>query len=158
MAEPFTKAGKWYSAFRDRRGRWRYLVLKATTKTEARRQNAELELREDRIRKGLERAPVENVDATFGDLLNWWMDHRLRKTRAYLRCAGTVRRHLLSSRLARFAPEEVTPGKVDDLLCEKEGEISASSVNHLRAYIRTAFNAAPAQLSGSTVRTRSPAT
>ena len=144
MAEPFTKAGKWYSAFKDRYGRWRYLVLKATTKTDARRQNAEFELREDRIRKGLERAPLENIDATFGDLLTWWMDHRLRRTRSYLRCAGTVRRHLLSSKLAGFAPADVTPGKVDDLLCAKEDEMSASTVNHLRAYIRTAFNAARA--------------
>jgi hypothetical protein len=120
MAEPFTKAGKWYSAFKDRHGRWRYLVLKAATKTEARRQNAELELREDRIRRGIESAPLENVDETFGDLLTWWMEHRLRRTRAYRQCAGTVRRHLLASKLARLAPAEITPGKVEDFLSAKE--------------------------------------
>ncbi len=142
MAEPFVKADKWYSAFKDRQGRWRYLVLQASTKTEARRLNAELQLREDRIRRGLETAPVENLDATFGDLIEWWMDARLRKTRSYSRCAGTVRRHLLGAPLAKLPPAEVTPGKVDDFLAEKEGEISASSVNHLRAYIRRAINAA----------------
>jgi integrase len=36
----------------------------------------------------------------------------------------------------------VTPGKVDDFLSAKGDEVSASTVNHLRAYIRTAFNAA----------------
>ena len=142
MAEPFEKAGKWYSAFKDRHGRWRYLVLDAATKTEARRQNAELQLREGRIRKGLESAPVENTDETFGDLLIWWMEHRLRRTRAYRQCAGTVRRHLVASKLAELAPAEVTPGKVTDFLSAKEDEVSASTVNHLRAYIRTAFNAA----------------
>jgi integrase len=39
-------------------------------------------------------------------------------------------------------PGEVTPGKVEDFLSAKEDEVSASTVNHLRAYIRTAFNAA----------------
>jgi integrase len=142
MAEPFTKAGKWYSAFKDRNGRWRYLVLNATSKSDARLQNAELQVREGKIRRGIEPAPREDADATFGDLMNWWLDHRLCKTRSYRQCAGTVRRHILGSRLAKLAPAEITPGKVDDFLSMKEGEISAASVNHLRAYIRRAINAA----------------
>jgi integrase len=143
MAEPFLKSGKWYTAYKDRRGRWRYEVLKAvTTKGEARRQNAELQLREERIRKGIEPAPLENADETFGDLLEWWIERRLSRTRAYYQCAGTVRKHIITSRLARLPPSQVTPAKVDDFLAEKEDELSASSVNHLRAYIRAAVNAA----------------
>ncbi|HXU63085.1 MAG TPA: hypothetical protein VN962_15370 [Polyangia bacterium] len=143
MAEPYLKEGKWYSAYKDRHGRWRYGVLKAvTTKADARRQNAELQLREDRIRKGIEPAPLENADETFGDLLNWWIERRLRRTRAYHQCAGTVRKHIISSRLALLPPSQVTTAKVDDFLSEKEDELSASSVNHLRAYIRAAVNAA----------------
>jgi integrase len=143
MAEPFLKHGRWYSAYKDRQGRWRYTVLKSVTaKGEARRQNAELQLREDRIRRGIDPAPLENVDETFGDLLTWWLERHLRRTRAYHQCAGTVRKHIISSRLAGLPPSQVTPAKVDDFLAKKEDELSACSVNHLRAYIRAAINAA----------------
>ncbi len=144
MAEPFEKRGKWWSAFKDRHGRWRYLPLKARTRTEARRLNNELQVREDRIREGLDVPKQENLDATFGDLVTWWLENRLRKTRAYDRCVGTVRKHILEDKVARLAPGEVTPGRVDNFLSDKENEVSASTVNHLRAYIRRAFNAARA--------------
>jgi integrase len=142
MAEPFKKNGKWYSSFKDRRGEWRYLVLQARSKAEARVQNAELALREERIARGLDQAPQENADATFAELLTWWLEKRLQRTRAYSRCAGTVRRHIMSAPLAKLPPTQVTPGRVDDFLTEKESELSQASVNHLRAYIRRAINAA----------------
>jgi len=120
MAEPFEKAGKWYSAFKDRHGRWRNLALQASTKSEARRLNVELHLREERIRLGIDPAPLVNDDATFGDLLTWWLEHRLRKTRGYERCAGTVRRHLIASKLAQLKPADITPGKVENFLSDKK--------------------------------------
>jgi hypothetical protein len=121
MAEPFLKAGRWYSAFKDRHGRWRYLVLNAKTKAEAKRLNAEME--EARIRQGLDQPALVNGDETFGDLVEWWIAERLAQTRAYKRCAGTVRRHILASSLAKLAPAELTPGKVDNFLYSKADEI-----------------------------------
>jgi integrase len=142
MAEPFKKRDRWWSAFKDRDGKWRYLPLSATTKADARRLNMELQVREDRIREGLDVPKPVNIDKTVGDLLDWWLEHRLKKTRSFTRCAGTVRKHVLSHPIARLAPAELTPGRVDDFLCAQELEFSASTVNHLRAYIRSAFNAA----------------
>ena len=142
MAEPFKKRDRWWSAFKDRTGKWRYLPLTAKTKTEARRLNMELQIREDRIREGLDVPQAVNVDKTVGALLEWWLEHRLKKTRSFSRCAGTVRKHLLAHPIAKLAPSELSPGRVDDFLSEAEFKYSASTVNHLRAYIRSAFNAA----------------
>ena len=142
MAEPYLKEGKWYSAYKDRHGRWRNALLKAvTTKADARRQNSELQLREDRIRKGIEPAPLENADETFGDLLNWWIERRLRRsalsTSALGRSGSTLSAH--ASRACRRRrsrpPRSMTS-------CREGRRLSASSVNHLRAYIRAAINAA----------------
>ncbi len=142
MAEPFKKRDRWWSAFKDRDGKWRYLPLTAKTKAEARLLNMELQIRENRIREGLDVPRPVNVDQTVGSLLEWWLEYRLRKTRSFDRCAGTVRKHILAHRIAKLPPQELTPGRVDDFLSEKELKLSASTVNHLRAYLRSAFNAA----------------
>ena len=110
----------------------------------AKRLNAEIEVQEARIRQGLDQPALVNGDETFGDLVEWWIAERLAQTRAYKRCAGTVRRHILASPLAKLAPAELTPGKVDNFLYSKADEVGPATVNHLRAYIRRAVNAARA--------------
>jgi integrase len=142
MAVPFQKAGKWYSRFRDRHGRWRSVVMAATTKAQAVLQNSELQVREDRIRLGLDEEPKVNADQTFAEMIEWWIENRLRDTRSASRCEGTVRRHLLESHLAGLPPAAVTPGKVDDFLHTMGRSFSPATVNHLRAYIRRIFNSA----------------
>ena len=142
MADPFLKAGKWYSRFRDRHGRWRSAVMASTTKAQAVLQNSELQVREDRIRLGLDEEPRIDADATFAAMIEWWIENRLRDTRSASRCEGTVRRHILESHLAGLPPKAVTPGKVDDFLHTKGRTFGPATVNHLRAYIRRIFNSA----------------
>ena len=68
----------------------------------------------------------------------------------HLQCSGTVRRHLLTSRLASLAPAEITPGKVENFLSTKEDEISASSVDTTCARTSGPPSMPPARPNGST--------
>ena len=142
MAQPFIKAGKWYARFRDRYSAWHNTLIPARTKSEARRLNDELQIQEDRIRLGLDAPPQKNTDTTFASMVQWWLENRLAQTAAFSRCGGTVRRHLLEGSLAKLPPEAISPGKVAEFLSSKVGQASPSTINHLRAYIRTIFNAA----------------
>ena len=56
MASPYLKDGKWYLRWKDDSGLWRGMVSTARTKAEARRLQAELERRAERVRLGVEAA------------------------------------------------------------------------------------------------------
>jgi len=60
MASVYSRGEKWYIRFRDNRGRWRSKVCGAASKTEAKRMAAELGMRHERQRMGLEALPAED--------------------------------------------------------------------------------------------------
>lgn len=152
MADPTFREGAWLYRFKDRTGRWCSPRMKGvTSKGEAKRLNAEKQRLEDRIRQGLEKPPDENADPTFGALLDWWLERRMKGTASYKRNAGSLRKHLIAWTpppgrpdldLARLRPAEVTPGLVTDYLTHKKGELAPATLNNLRAWIRAAVNAA----------------
>jgi integrase len=142
MADPYFKKGKWYLRYKDAGGRWRDCVSKARTKTEAKRLAAELEQREERVRRGLEVPLPTNGGGSLDELLEWWMREYLSRSASYKRCLGTIRKHLIGSDLGRLMLVEVTAGRVEQFLQAKSDEVGPQTLNHLRGYISRAFSCA----------------
>jgi excisionase family DNA binding protein len=157
------------------------------TEREARRRNGEIQAHQDLIRRGLAPAPLVNADDTLSDLIEWWLTSRV-KADSQKRQGPTLRKHIVdwapeaplhqadcdycrenraeavAVAIGRMAPGAVTSGKVDGFLHAKEKEgLAPGSLNHLRSWIRTAYNAAiraerfhgknPVTREGVTVRT-----
>ena len=141
MAEPFRKNERWYLRYKDAHGRWRQQPSDAQTKTEARRLAGELQRREERIRLGIEEAPPEDGGGTVDALLEWWIDAYLSKSPGYSRAVGTIRKHLIGSKLGRLRLVELTPGKIEAFLQAKVDLCAPQTLNHLRGYLSRAFNA-----------------
>jgi integrase len=142
MAEPFRKNNRWYLRFKDAHGRWRQIPSDAESKTEARRLAVELRRRHERARLGIEEAPPEDGGGTVDELLAWWVDAYLAKSPGFSRAVGTVRKHLIGSKLGGLTLVELTPGRIESFLQEKVGGYSPQTLNHIRAYLGRAFSAA----------------
>jgi integrase len=141
MAEPFMYRGRWHLRINTHDRGWVNLPISARSKTEAKRFGVELQLKEERIRQGLETPPQKNSDETFGEMVQRWIDAYLANSRSYSRSLGTVRR-LLRSELAPLTPGQVTPGKVLSFLNGQQSQVGPRTVNHLRMFIRRIFTAA----------------
>jgi integrase len=142
MAEPFRKNDRWYLRYKDAHGRWRQQPSEALTKTEARRLANELQRREERIRLGIEDAPPDDGGGTVDGLLDWWIETYLAKSPGYGRAVGTIRKHLIGSKLGRLRLVELTAGKIEAFLQAKADACAPQTLNHLRGYLSRAFNAA----------------
>ena len=141
MASVYLKRDTWYLQVIDAGGRRRCIASTAGTKTEAKRLAIEMERRFERQRLGLEPAPSAEGLRTVDDLLEWWIENFLRNSPSYASTIATIRKHLVGSKeVGRLDLEDVSPGKIDFFLTKKERELSAQSVNHLRGFLRRAFN------------------
>ncbi len=130
MASVYKKGGRWWLRFKGADGRWRGAPAKAKTKPAARLEALERERLARQQREGL--APSDdNRRRTFGELMNLWHERygsRLRSQTIKL----SVEKHLrpvLGNLLLGGAAAALPP-----LLNSKIGELSPSSLNHLRAY------------------------
>jgi integrase len=141
VASVYLKRGTWYLSFRDATGRWRTKASKAKTKTEARRLAEDLERRNERQAQGLELPELPDGGGTIDELMEWWIEKFLRKAGSDTG-ESSIRKHIIGSGLGKLRLAEVTPGKVDLFLSEKEAGLSPRSVNHLRGYLSRAFTMA----------------
>lgn len=141
MASVYLKRGTWYLRVRDANGRWLSKASGAKTKTEARRLADGLERRAERQAHGLEPRDVPDGGGTVDALMEWWIEKFLRKA-GLDTGESSIRKHIIGSPLGSLRLIEVTPGKVDLFLSEKEGGLSPRSVNHLRGYLSRAFTMA----------------
>jgi integrase len=141
VASVYLKRGTWYLSFRDANGRWRVKASIAKTKTEARRLADEIERTFDRQARGLEPAELPDGGGTIDGLMEWWLEKFLRKAGSDTG-ESSIRKHIIGSALGKVRLVEVTPGKVDLFLSEKEDGLSPRSVNHLRGYLSRAFTMA----------------
>ncbi len=92
MAEPFRFRDKWYLRINFHDRGWANVPTAARNKSEAKRLGIELQLKEDRIRHGLDAPPQQNCDEIFGEMVQWWIDADLAKSRSYLLlCAASIR-------------------------------------------------------------------
>jgi len=143
MASVYQRSERWYLRVRDADGVWRSLLSKAQTKTEARRLAAELQATYERQRLGLDPLPVEDGGLTFGDLCAWWLDNRCpaasREERRY-----SLGAQVIDAPVGKVPARKVTAATLEDLFraLEKDRELSAGTINKLRATLRTVFSRA----------------
>lgn len=142
MASVYQRGDRWYVRYKDARGKWRSTASAARTKTEAKRLAGELERKCERQRLGLEELPPADGGGTFGELMLWWVRSCQKGAPWRMRTEGSVRRNLVESALGPLLLVEVTPARIEEVLDGCTPRLSASSVNHLRSYVSSAFERA----------------
>ncbi len=142
MASPYLKDGKWYLRWKDDSGLWRGMVSTARTKAEARRLQAELERRAERVRLGVEAALPEDGGGSLAELMKWWLKNYSKPLASHVTNESAIRTHILSSDLAPLPLTAITAGRIEAFLQAKSTKVSPQMVNHVRGYFSRAFNAA----------------
>jgi integrase len=130
MASVYRKGGRWWVRFKGADGRWRGAPARATTKPAARLEALEREKLARQQREGLVPSD-DNRRRTFGELMDLWHERygsRLRSQTMKL----SVEKHLCPAlgKLLLGGAAAALPA----LLNSKIGELSPSTLNHLRAY------------------------
>jgi integrase len=123
-------------------GRWQDRVCSARTKGQAAEMLRDIQVAEDRARHGLEARPPADGGGTVDELIEWWAEKSLKRKVSYGPCIGTIRKHLVGSRLGGLRLVEVTAGDIEALLEEKSRDLAAETLNHLRGYVGRAFTMA----------------
>ncbi len=140
MAQPYLRGSRWYLKYKNASGRWCDKVCDARTKGKAVELLREIQVAEDRARHGLDQRPPPDGGGTVDELIAWWTETFLAKKASYDQCIGTIRKHIIGSRLGGRRLVDVTAGHVDAFLEEKADDLSAETLNHLRGYFSRAFN------------------
>jgi len=117
-------------------------VCDARTKGQAVKLLREIQVAEDRARNGLDKRPPRDGGGTVDAMVTWWVEKFLSKRASFSQCIGTIRRHIIGSKLGARRLVDVTPGHVEAFLEEKSADFSTETVNHLRGYLSRAFNVA----------------
>ncbi len=136
MASVYRKNAKWYVRFKDGAGRWRDTATKASLKTEAKELAKELERKAERQRRGLEPLPGKEQSMTFGELMDWWWQEFGRRLRSHT-IRSFAEKHFRAS-LGPLPLTSVTAAKIESVLRKPE-DLSAESLNHLRAFTHRLF-------------------
>src|SRR5437870_2869366 len=130
MASVYKKGGRWWVRFKGADGRWRGAPAKAMTKPAARLEALEREKLARQQREGLVPSD-DNRRRTFGELMDLWQERygsRLRSQTIQLSVEKHLRPALGKLQLGGAA------AALAALFNSKIGELSPSSLNHLRAY------------------------
>jgi len=136
MASVYRKNGKWYVRFKDGMGRWRDTATTAGLKTEAKELAKDLERKAERQQRGLEPLPAEVQSMTFGELMDWWWQDFGRRLRSHT-IRSFAEKHFRAS-LGPLPLTNVTAAKIESVLRKRE-DLSAESLNHLRAFAHRLF-------------------
>ena len=132
---------RWYVSWKDATGTWRERVTTERTKSGAKRLVAELEHKAERQRHGLEAKPTD-CKLTLGELcetyLADWCSLPSRKLERY-----RLTKHILRKPIAEMPLPALTTATMEAHLRELETSgLAASSVNHVRAVLRSIFTRA----------------
>lgn len=141
MAGIYLRAGVWYLRWRDASGRLQRKATTARTEKEARRLLAELTGQAERVRLGLELAPV-HTRLTLKELVEWWLEERCPEpSRATERLR--LGKHILRTPLAHQHLVLVTADALGRRFEEMEKKgASAATINRLRSTLHSIFAAA----------------
>lgn len=140
--------GWWVDYTNERKQRVRLKLEGVRTKRDAVAQLAELVAKVNRRRLGLEPAAV-SVRSTVWQLVEWWLENRCPKA-SLERERWRLTKHVKGSELGRSLVAHVGPADFERRFVELERPpagvpaLSPSSINHLRAKLRTVFNRARA--------------
>jgi integrase len=148
LSRLYQRRGAWFVDYSDERNeRVRRKLEGVTTKRDAAAQLAELVAQVNRRRLGLEPAAV-SVRSTVWELVEWWLTHRCPKA-SLERERWRLTKHVKGSDLGRSQVAHVRAADFERRFAELERPVdgpalSPSSINHLRAKLRTVFNRARA--------------
>ncbi|MCC6811925.1 MAG: tyrosine-type recombinase/integrase [Deltaproteobacteria bacterium] len=140
MGSVYKKNDRWYLRFKDENGRWRALATNADGKADAKRMLAELEIKSERIRHGLDVGREEG--GTVAELFEWWLETYSKDSASHERNVYSVQKHFIGGELARITLGSLRAGHVETFLQKKSKTYSPETVNHLRRYLLGAINAA----------------
>jgi len=130
MASVYKKGDRWWLRFKGADGRWQGAPAKATTKPAARLEALEREQLARQQREGISPSD-DNRRRTFGELMDLWQERYGSRLRSQS-IQQSVEKHLrptLGTMLLGGAA-----ATLPTLLNSKIGELSPSTLNHLRAY------------------------
>jgi integrase len=142
MASAYEKNGKLYLRYKDARGKWRGKASTARTKTEAKRLANDLERAAERQRLGLEPMAPVGGGGTLRELLTWWLGEYVARLPSSRTVTSVVNLNLVNTKLSALRLIELTPGEIEKHLQSLADRLGPSSLNHLRAYLSTAFGKA----------------
>jgi integrase len=133
----------WIAEWTDELGRRHRTSTKKRTKREADVVEADLRVKADRIRMGLEVRERNPDRLTVAQAALWWWDEIASKQAqgADGRLWQVVDRHIVAD-LGTLPLDRVTPGVVNSWLHGKIGGPAEGSRNHLRAYLMSIFSRA----------------
>ena len=141
MASVYLKRDTWYLQVIDAAGRRRCVASKATNKKDAKALAIKEEARFERQRLGHEPVDLDDGGGTVDELMAWWIEKFMVRA-ASDTGASSIRKHIIGSALGSLRLTQVTAGKIDLFLTEKEDGLSPKSINHLRGYLSRAFTMA----------------
>ncbi|OGQ86528.1 MAG: hypothetical protein A2289_19150, partial [Deltaproteobacteria bacterium RIFOXYA12_FULL_58_15] len=95
---------------------------------------------DSRQRRGLEPLPEQST-MTLAELATWWLKNHCPKP-SVARAGATLRRHVIETTAGTLPLPVATTGKLEVLFrsLSREAGLGPSTINHVRAYLRTAFN------------------
>ncbi len=137
MARPRNHYGKWRIRPRDANGKRLSLVY--DTFEEAQRRLREIETEVDEVKRG-RRSAVE-MDHTFGQLCDYWLERRAIRKRSLKDDASIIRRHLRTFFGERALLRSIGVERID-AYCATRGHLNIKTLaNHL-TLLKTMFNLA----------------
>jgi integrase len=147
MSRIYQRSGHWWGDYTDETGRRiRIPLTEVKTRTEARDYLAELVAKTRRRKLGLEAAPV-SLKATVWQLCEWWLENKCGKP-SLARETYRLNTHVKGSAVGEMQAAHVRPSDFEalfDALASPKPPTkpaAPSSINHVRAKLRTVFEAA----------------
>ncbi len=131
----------WVIEWVDAAGRRRRKTTTATTKAGALTLLHEVEAREERIAHGLEIREKNPGAWTLTDLVKWWLKDHVPTTPSGDITRAVMAKHWINTPLGADPLDRITTAALERALTAKKG-ISANTVNHLRAYLSSAYSKA----------------
>ncbi len=142
MAGLFNRDGVWYVRWRDGIGKLRRKATHATTRREAQALLDELVGQAQRVKLGLERAPVESR-LTLKQLVEWWLEARCPEA-SRENARGQLAKHVFGTELADYPLPAVTADLLESKVFEpmERAKSSPATVNRVRGSLHSVFEAA----------------
>lgn len=139
MGSVLRRGDKWYLKWSDVAGRPQRRVTAARTKSAAQLLLAELELKVDRQKRGLEPLPVES-DLTLAGFCGWWLENKCSKN-SYDREKSRLELHVAGMPIGATPLKALSTQAIQahmDVL-KRERELGAASINKLRGTLLSVF-------------------
>jgi integrase len=141
MGSVFERGGRFYLKFKDAGGRRLRQVCAAKTKRQAQLLLAELEIKIERQKRGLELLPAES-GLTLGGLCEWWLENKCTPN-SLERERCRLEKHILKVSLGTYPLKSVTTEAIQaHLLAMAKDGAAPATVNKLRGTLMSVFERA----------------